>query len=451
LRAGFSDACAIDESGELWCVGDNQHQQLGPGSATGAAAVPLVGGAGAWTDVAIGDGHLCALGSDGSLWCAGSDGHGELGDGGGSPRMPTQVASNDQWTGVAAGIQQMCAVDGSGSVACAGDDTNDALGSSDQLLHSSMLPLTGVPAASAIAVGDYVGCLIGSPSGSGSGELYCWGTNQFAINGSSSSDHLLPKQVAAGAAAWTQISLYDQACGVQQDNTLWCWAANYYDQTGDGTGSSVPAPAQPASGTAWTVVTSGGDHTCMLAAGGSAQCFGANFNGQLGAGDLNSSANNIYGSPQAVLGGHTFTSIVAGASHTCAIESNGAAWCWGLGQQGQLGIGGFTGTENEPVAVVSDKTWTQLAAGSAHTCGIATGSSLWCWGDNTRGELGDGTHDYRTTPVQVGSDTSWKQLAAGNDFTCAIKTDGTLWCWGQNDAGQLAYAKAFSASFVNVP
>lgn len=85
-----------------------------------------------------------------------------------------------------------------------------------------------------------------------------------------------------------------------------------------------------------------------------------------------------------------------------------------------------------------------------HTCGVASDGSLWCWGDNGRGELGDGTHNGHTTPHQVGTDAGWQQVAAAADVTCGVKTDQTLWCWGANDDGQLGDDSGFSPVLIPV-
>jgi len=92
----------------------------------------------------------------------------------------------------------------------------------------------------------------------------------------------------------------------------------------------------------------------------------------------------------------------------------------------------------------------QLAAGEYHTCGIALDGSLWCWGDNTRGQLGDGTYQFRTSPVQVGTTTNWVQVAAGAFHTCAVTASHELWCWGANDRGQLADGVGWHDDLVQV-
>jgi hypothetical protein len=126
--------------------------------------------------------------------------------------------------------------------------------------------------------------------------------------------------------------------------------------------------------------------------------------------------------------------VSAGSYHTCAIDTNGSLWCWGDNWYGQLGDGTNVG-KDVPVQV-SGTNWFSVSAGDGHTCGIKTDEILWCWGDNWYGQLGDGTNVGKNVPVEV-SGTNWVSVSAGGEHTCGIKTNGTLWCWGRNNYGQL--------------
>jgi len=131
--------------------------------------------------------------------------------------------------------------------------------------------------------------------------------------------------------------------------------------------------------------------------------------------------------------------------HVCGIKTDGTLWCWGYNGSGQLGDG-TNWSSNIPIQVGSDTNWRIVSAGgyyngwwtySGHTCGVKTDGTLWCWGKNDSGQLGDGTNTDRWTPIQVGTDTNWRTVSAGGHITCAIKTTGTLWCWGDNYWGQI--------------
>ena len=125
-----------------------------------------------------------------------------------------------------------------------------------------------------------------------------------------------------------------------------------------------------------------------------------------------------------------------------ALKSDGTLWTWGDNSKGQLGNGNTTGTDsNVPVQIGSATDWIAIAAGKDHTLAIKRNGTLWAWGRNyyivTGGQLGLGDKLNRFAPTQVGADTNWAHVAAGSYHTVAVKTNGTLWTWGENSQGQL--------------
>ena len=128
--------------------------------------------------------------------------------------------------------------------------------------------------------------------------------------------------------------------------------------------------------------------------------------------------------------------IAAGYSHFLAIKSDGTLWAWGNNRYGQLGDG-TTVYRDSPVQIGAENDWVEVAAGMDHTIAMKSDRTLWAWGRNNSGQLGDGTTTDKYTPVQIGTDYDWDAVAAGGWYTVALKRDGRLWAWGYNGSGQL--------------
>jgi alpha-tubulin suppressor-like RCC1 family protein len=135
-----------------------------------------------------------------------------------------------------------------------------------------------------------------------------------------------------------------------------------------------------------------------------------------------------------VSGGRTFTALAAGDRHTCGLAADGAAWCWGDNGSGQLGTGGRGPT---PQPVRGSRRFTTLTAGGKHTCGIATDGAVLCWGDGFSGQLGRGARESQGEPVAVDLEVKATDVAAGKDHTCAVARTGRVWCWGANRSGEV--------------
>ncbi len=185
-------------------------------------------------------------------------------------------------------------------------------------------------------------------------------------------------------------------------------------------------------------IDAGSAHTCALAADAQAYCWGANTSGQLGDGSANP-ADRDHAYP--VFGGLSFTQLSAGGNHTCGVTGDSQAYCWGAGEQGQLGDG-LSRSANKPVAVAGGLSVLALSAGGEHVCAITHVGSLWCWGRNRFGQLGDGTITNRPVPTLVEPALRFQTVSSGVDHTCAIADDDKAYCWGQNEEGRLGIGVA---------
>lgn len=235
-----------------------------------------------------------------------------------------------------------------------------------------------------------------------------------------------------GADEWVQMSVgLGHACGIKEDQTLWCWGSNQQGQVGDGTTIDRATSMQVDPGARWTQVAAGGDVTCALKPNGTAWCWGENGSGQLGDG-----TNNDSPVPVPVTGGHTWKSLSAGMWHVCGIKSDDTIRCWGSGWAAQIGDGSGN-SFNVPTAISGGGTWKQVAAGAYNNCAIRTDNTMRCWGANWYGEVGDGTTTNRYTPVAISGGGTWKHVSVGDSHTCGIRTDDTVRCWGENPGGAL--------------
>jgi alpha-tubulin suppressor-like RCC1 family protein len=275
----------------------------------------------------------------------------------------------------------------------------------------------------AVAAGDAFTCGIGADQ-----RPYCWGHVMAST---------IPVPVQSSPPLASIATSQESICGISIAHEAWCWGRNNSGQLGIGTTVDTASPARvQASGRTFTSVTSGGDHSCAIATDGSAWCWGANAQGQLGTGSLVSSLV-----PVAVVGGYVFTALSAGDSHTCGIVVGGALYCWGNNANGQLGDS-TTANRSVPTLVQGSHLFQSVSSGFVHTCGVAVGGAAWCWGSNIAGQFGDGTTTSANYPVPAASGLALVSLSASLSYGCGVTTTGDIWCWGfkgNYTLGQLGY------------
>ena len=488
VTAGGSFTCARDSARQISCFGTNGGGQLGDGTTTARTTpTPIGGGFTDWIQVESGANHTCAIREGGSLHCWGTNLRGQIGDGTTNNALTPTLVSAGPWLSVSAGSEFTCAVKADHTLFCWGLDSSRQLG--DGKTTSSSVPVqektlatdwASVTAANAYACGVKL-----------DGTRFCWGANYVGQGGDGTTAAITEPKAADPSTDWKRLDGGDlAACGIKQSGALHCWGDGSLGQTGQpGNETSLPTPTQVGTDTDWTAVAGGLrfacglradgrircwgsaaraalglgwssdrneptpvgaaadwaeisvqlDDGCAIRQGGDLYCWGRNLNGQLGDG---SAVTRI--DPAPVGAGLTWKRVAVGRTHTCGIAAMGAGpdtlHCWGADSNGEQG-NGAGGAQPAPAPITAPPTvtgWIDLAAGLNHTCAVAEGGSLWCWGRNANGQLGDGTTTSQPAPKQVlpAGAADFVRVVASGDFTCALRAAGALLCWGRNDVGQ---------------
>jgi alpha-tubulin suppressor-like RCC1 family protein len=272
------------------------------------------------------------------------------------------------------------------------------------------------------------------------GTLWTWGYNSVGqLGDNTTTNRSSPGTTVVGGTNWKQVSAsYVFTAAVKTDGTLWTWGYNAKGQLGDGTTTSRTSPVTTAGGgTNWKQVSCGDYHVAAVKTDGTLWAWGNGYSnyGQLGDGTTTSRT-----SPVTTAGGGTnWKQVSCGYNHTAAIKTDGTLWVWGRNDYGQLGNSTITNTSSPITPISGEATnWKQVSCGYRFTLAIKTDGTLWAWGKNNVGQLGNSTITNTSSPITpISAGTNWKQVSCGYDYTTAIKTDGTLWTWGNNTTGQL--------------
>jgi len=283
------------------------------------------------------------------------------------------------------------------------------------------------------------------------GEAYCWGASSSGRLGAPGNGNS-PVRVGSGNFNDFVRSIgagLEHTCAVRSNGTAWCWGRGGEGRLGNGQILDSGIPVQVSSITNVVSVHAGDIHTCARLANGRISCWGLNSRGQLGD---NGSDNSWV--PVQVSTIDDAIDVSAGDRYTCAVRSNGTVWCWGNNQYGQLGVTS-AGQSNVPLQVENLTDAIAVRAGGPkssgpHTCAIRSGGTVWCWGNNQYGQLGNESTTNSNVPVQAKNLTDVVDLAVGDAFACAVRSNGQVWCWGRNANGQLGQGGTSTAS-RNVP
>ncbi|HEX8393689.1 MAG TPA: hypothetical protein VF665_15220 [Longimicrobium sp.] len=308
---------------------------------------------------------------------------------------------------------------------------------------------------------QYSGADLGADGILGSDETSAgkqWAFNTGGADGFAFSVYV-QAQVPTGAdytAHFTQVVVGGaHTCALSAAAKAYCWGSDGNGQLGDGSGTAVllgvPSAVQMPEGVSFTSISAGANYTCALGTDGRAYCWGSDNTGRLGNGTTLTAAQytpSLVNMPTGV----SFTSISAGSGHACALGSDSRAYCWGTDNNGRLGNGDALTAEQHspsPVEMPAGVSFTSISAGTVHTCALGSNSRAYCWGTDTNGRLGNGstlTADQSSpSAVQMPAGVSATSISAGETHTCALGSDSRSYCWGADTNGRLGNGATLTA------
>ena len=326
-----------------------------------------------------------------------------------------------------------CALISNGRVHCWGDAGAGQLGygnNSDRNAPGEAIP--GLDKVVQISAGSAHTCALISD-----GSSHCWGEGRSGRLGyGGDTDTNSPGGAIPGLNNAIQISAGgSHVCALVSNGSVHCWGEASNNQLGYGSTSDRDTPGGPIPDLGNVVqISAGSFHNCALVSNGSVHCWGVGVNGRLGYGDAMDRS-----SPGAPIPGlENVTQVSAGNGHTCALVSNGSVHCWGYGTEGQLGYGATSERMTPGEAIPGLANVTQISTGEEHTCALVAGGSAHCWGEGEEAQLGYGSTSDRTSPGEaIPGLSDIRQISSGFSHTCAFAINGSVYCWGQGTSGQL--------------
>jgi alpha-tubulin suppressor-like RCC1 family protein len=347
------------------------------------------------------------------------------------------------------GGNHSCAVLTSGAVRCWGENGFGDLGNTAGLGAWSRVPVpVDVPAPSKLVAGCNHTCALLA-----SGAVSCWGWGAWGQLGNGAlGNSVVPEPVTSISTAIDVAAGTYHTCALLTGGSVSCWGGNEFGQLGDPTlattapANRIAAPVPVAGVSGAQAITAGACQSCALFGDGTVKCWGGPMNG----------AAPYQNDPVTITSLERVVSFTSGTCHNCAVVAGGKVKCWGRNVHGELGNGTVNvDSPTEAVFVQGIDSAMAVAAGGFQSCALLAGGTIACWGQNHRGQLGDGTASmYRSTPLPVTGVTDAVSVAAGDVHTCALLTGGTVKCWGDNQLAQLGLDPAvveLSAVPVAIP
>jgi alpha-tubulin suppressor-like RCC1 family protein len=447
IASGTTNAFAVKTTGTLWSWGRNLYGALGQNFSGVSRSSPVqIGTDINWSKVSASTTHALALKTTGTLWAWGGNANGQLGQGNTTSRSsPVQIGTATDWayiscSGSSGSLSfnnraQSFAIKTGGTLWAWGRNDSGQLGLGNATVRSSPVQVGTDTNWSKVQSG---GPRYTSRNRSftlalrTNGTLWSWGNNVYGQLGlGDTTARSSPVQIGTDTN-WSSITcgMYFGAA-IKTNGTLWIWGSNYYGQLGLGDLYARSSPVQVGTNTDWANVY-GGEQFCVARkTNGTLWVWGNNRTGRFGNGYVSSSSS----SPVQIGSQTDWSAFGKGSTKlsSMALKTDGTLWTWGRRQEGQGGIGNFITATSSPAQAGSSTDWSSFHAGQYHVLAIKTNGTLWAWGRNTYGQLGQNFTSTRIrSPVQIGTDADWAFCrAVSYNGSMAIKTNGTLWAWGQ--------------------
>jgi alpha-tubulin suppressor-like RCC1 family protein len=446
LSVGATHLCGIEKTGSnTYCWGANAFGQLGTGEKSSSTTPALVKGGHRFRDVYSGAYFSCGVeaGSD-AVYCWGLNREGQLGDGTLVNRRQPVPTRDDRGHALhvrqlSLGYRHACGLDRQNRLSCWGKWLGDSpAGASGETRRATRVELAYT--LKTISAGRDFSC------GTTERTIVCWGWNNTGQLGASRGQQNRTPRRVLGGVLFDSIAVGSYTtCGLERETgAVWCWGSNEVGQLGRSVtyhDSKVPIRLNR---DPLIKVAAGGTHICGLSTDKRIVCWGGNHNGEI-AKKINPNYGTRYSYLANQVGQRTFVDVAAGYQHSCGVDVDGGAWCWGSNRSGQLGDGESGDVTHVPKKAAlpdspSDVRLISITAGYYHTCGLDEDHRAWCWGRNDHGQLGNNSQTDSPAPVLVApvagetKRTEFSRLTAGAFQTCGIGlADSVTYCWGSNE------------------